>query len=381
MNRWILRLFVGCGVLLLAAPHAQAQVKDKVFYIDHNAPKPDPKKGPPAPTPPYEGEVTAEGPNGITIKLSTGPTKEVAATDIRDIQYDTRITGFDKIKGRFAEGVIAEGASIAPKNPAEEKEKTKNLDKAIDAYKEVQTSKNEKLTKAFLRQLEYKLASLQLLKAAGNKAGEDEAMKGLIAFAQKYPDGWQISGCLERIADYQMAREDYKSAVKSIEDILKLKLSKDMENKYQMMSADALVKSGDVAGAEKRIEAILSKLPKDDPSYFSLEMRRIKCKAGKPDQVNAAIAELTKKIKELPEDNKAQKAVAHNTLGDCYLMSKDHKGDAVYEFLLVEVWYPANDTELSKAYSELSKIYANDRKNEARAKEYQDKLAKLRAGK
>ena len=126
-----------------------------------------------------------------------------------------------------------------------------------------------------------------------------------------------------------------------------------------MLSADALVKSSDAAGEEKRIEAILSKMRQEDPQYFSLDMRRIKCKAGKPDQVNAAIAELTKKIKELPEDNKPQKAIAHNTLGDCYLMSKDHKGDAVYEFLLVEVWYPANEAELSKAYSELAKIYSN----------------------
>lgn len=377
MNRWLLSLSLCCGAALLVAAPVRAQVSDKVHYIDRAAAKPDPKK--PTPPPVYEGEVVKEDATGITIKDKAKGNKEVPAADIRDVVYDTRIVGFDKVKGRHKEGVEAEAAFFTPKNPAEEKDKAKNLKKALEAYEEVLASKNEKLTKQFNRQLEYKIAMLGLLQVAGNKAGEDEAIKKLIAFREKYPDCWQISSVQERLAEMQMAREEYKDAVKTIDEILKLKgLSEETTGKYQMLSADALVKGGDYAGADKRISEILGKLKPDDPQVFPLKMRQIKCQAATPEKVNEAITNLNKIIKATPEDNKTQKAIAHNTLGDCLLMSKDKKGEAVYEFLTVEVWYKDNEQELAKAYSELAKIYANERKNDARSKDYQEKLAKLK---
>src|SRR5262249_25625098 len=138
-----------------------------------------------------------------------------------------------------------------------------------------------------------------------------------------------------------------------------------------------LVKGKEFTTAQSRLDAILKTLKPTDTQYFPLQMRLMKCKAATPAGLGGAITDLEKMIKETKEDEKYKKAVAHNTLGDCYLMN-NKPGDAIYEYLYVDVWYNTDPGELAKAYSELIKIYEKFNKP-ARVKEYQEKLSKLKA--
>jgi tetratricopeptide (TPR) repeat protein len=367
-------LMAVCGIVSLAsAGKVAAQSQDRVSYYDR-AGKVDPKKGPPVVD--VTGTVSNESAAGVTVTPRGGAKKEIAATDIKDIHYDPQITGISKDKTAYNTAFKAETEAQAASGDKRYKLLTDAKDGALPNYDLVLKSKDKFPNKALVRHIEFKVPMLMLAAYAGNKKQEAEALKLLMAFRESYKDSWQIGACLDKIGELQMANEDYKNAVKTFDELLALKgLSDEAKASYRLQAADALVKGKDFATAQTRLDAILKTMKPTDPQYFPLQMRLMKCKASTPAGLGGAIKELETIIKDTKEDDKYKKAVAHNTLGDCYLMN-NKPGDAIYEYLYVDVWYNVDKQELAKAYSELIKIYEKFNKP-ARVKEYKEKLSKL----
>jgi hypothetical protein len=355
------------GFLASSDVSAQGQIKDKVTYYKDRVKKV---------TAETIGEVTKEDSGGLKVQPLVGKSIDVPAGDVVDVVYDLRITGDSSLKWKsvYAGAVKAErDADKAAKADL----RRKGLEEAMKGYQDILDSKLA--TKAANRHLEYKIARLTAVLATNNKGLEEKAVKLLGEFRDKNASCWQLNSCLERLADLQLQRDDYKGAVKTLDDMLQRKdLTDEAKMNYRMQIADALVKAKDYTGASTRLNDILKGMKDTDPRFFPLNMRRIKCKAADGGKVDEAITELVKIIKATKEEDKYRKAVAHNTLGDCYML-KDRVGDALYEFLLVDVWYPSDQQETAKAYGELIKIYEKLRKP-ARVKEYKDKLEKLKSG-
>jgi tetratricopeptide (TPR) repeat protein len=373
MKRFLVLICV-CGIVGLATgSKVQAQGQDKVSYYDRAA-KPD-KKGN-FPVIELSGKIDAESPSGVTVTPRGGKGKDVPAADIKDIHYDTQIIGISTIKTKYNLAFKSEQDALAATGDKRYKLLTDPKEGALPNYQEVLADR-AKFPKPLIRHVEFKVPMLMLAAYGSDKKREAEALKLLLAFRDAHRDSWQIGACLEKLGDLQMASEDYKSAVKTFDEILAMRdLSDENKAKYRLLAADALVKGKEFATAQTRLDAILKTMKPTDAQYFPLQMRLMKCKASTPTGVDGAIKDLEKIIKDTKEDDKYKKAVAHNTLGDCYLMN-NKPGDAIYEYLYVDVWYNVDPGELAKAYSELIKIYEKFNKP-ARVKEYQEKLSKLK---
>jgi len=342
----------------------------KIIYLDTT------KKGnPQLESPP--GIIIDEG--AATVKFKPNSGKEfdpIPANQLVDVIY---VLPADDLKLKGAYNAAATADKTAGQKTG--KDRAKLLEDARSGYSTILSEKAGKLPKQMVRHLEYKVATITLTQASGEKSAEDKAVKLLEDFRARHPDAWQLGHVLERLADLQYARGDYKAAAKSYEDILsKIKgLAPETRGRYLMTAINAMVKAQDYKGAEARLGEVLKSVT-DDSQKFSLEMLQLRCKANTPGETDKAIAALKKKIADLKEEEKYKKAVAHNTLGDCYLMTKKAEdiNNALYEFLWVDVWYSGDKQETIKAYNELRDIYKRINKP-ARAKEYEEKLEKLKA--
>ena len=212
---------------------------------------------------------------------------------------------------------------------------------------------------------------------AEDKVKRKAATEMLLKFKSDHPNSWQLIGCLEKLADLQQEGGDFKGAAETFDAMAKMKeLSLDTRKKCQLAAAQALVKAGDNAGAESRLNAVLKTIKKDDPQYFRLQMTLAQCQASQKDQVVKAIANLNKIVAGLKEDDQLRKAIALNTLGDCYLANNRSK-DALYAYLNVDQYYNADREEHRKACAQLVKLYDKLR-DKQRVKEFQEKLAQLK---
>ncbi len=340
------------GAVALAAP---ARGQDRIRYSDRTK-KTDIE---------VTGTIEEETPAKVVYKATAGR-REIAAGDIIDITYE-----------------VPAGVRLEYYNPAINQEKQadkaandadrkKLLNSALNNYKE---SLKRPIPKKFAqRHLQFKVAQLTAVLIGEDRSQADAAIEALDTFRKSNPDGWQIVSCARLLARLQMQKEDYDGAIKTYEDLAKTpNITKEVKQDAELLAAQALTRAKRYKEAEKRLQDALKSLPADDPQAARVQVYLAECQA-RTGQFAAAAKQLETIISKTSENS--LKALAYNTLGDCYV-ANDRPRDALWAYLWVDVVYYQEKQEHRKALEQLAKLFEQF-KDENRAKEYRERLQKSR---
>jgi pentatricopeptide repeat protein len=354
MRKLILCVMV-CCLALLAGSLAQAQ--DRVLYRDRA------KKD--APETEQNGSIKSESPDKIVVKPTIGPDKNIPAGDIIDVVYELK--GPDK--AAYTRAWTAERTATAPSSKLKPGSAQYNsaLDTALKGYQALTLSGPPQ------RHLEYKIATLTAKMAGDDKALMNKAIALLAAFKKNHATSWQISPCINSLAQLYVDTNDFEKAAGLYDEMKKMAgVSDEFKLNCDLTVADLFIKAKKHTEAAARLEAVLPKTPAKDREL--LETKLIICKANSPVKFKEAIEDLRKKIAAAKDPDKT--AMYYNTLGDCYMLNNEPK-NAVYEYLFVDLVYNQNKSQHKNAVEKLSQVF-KDLKQPDRAKEYADKFERMK---
>src|SRR5262249_13794038 len=144
-----------------------------------------------------------------------------------------------------------------------------------------------------------------------------------------------------------------------------------MRKECDLLVAEALIRGKKPGEAQKRLEGVLKTLPPDDPYATRVRIYLAQCLAasGKLPEATAQLEGIIAKT-----NDKELKAVAYNTLGDCYRLNGRNR-DALWPYLWVDVIYHQDRQEHIKAMEQLAKLF-DEQGDKTRAKQYRDRLKK-----
>ncbi|HMC63526.1 MAG TPA: tetratricopeptide repeat protein [Gemmataceae bacterium] len=338
----------------ISMPISLVRGQDRIIYTDRA------KKAEQLAT----GAIEEETPAKIVYKVTAGR-REIAAADIIDIEY--QVPGEARLEYRRALN-----QQKSADKAATEAERTKLLNSAISTYKA--TLKSLASNKLAQRHVQFKIAQLTAQLAGDESSERDAAIAALETFKKQHPNGWQIVACCHWLARLQMQGQDYDGALKTYEDLAKTpNIAPEVQREAELLSARALTRAKRYAEAQKRLQAALKSLPRDDPQVDRVQVYLAECQA-RTGQFDVATKQLESIINKTT--NNDLKALAYNTLGDCYL-ANERPRDAMWAYLWVDVVYHQDKQEHRKALEELAKIFERF-KDENRAKEYRERLQKAR---
>src|SRR5947209_8924541 len=110
--------------------------------------------------------------------------------------------------------------------------------------------------------------------------------------------------------------ERLDDAARVLEETAKVQgLAKEVKQELELTHIDLMIRTGKAAEVEGKIAEALQTVAPTDPMATKLKVYQLAAQAGKGD-VDKAVAQL-KTIIEQSQDN-SLKALAYNTLGDCY---------------------------------------------------------------
>jgi hypothetical protein len=362
MKRLVLTAALLYALCLLAASTAQAQTRksyvgkpDLVFFRELGKKKDD-----------LSGKVTDEGPAKVTIDSSKTP---IPVGDIEDISYAGRLA-FDK-RDKYLKALKAEyedlekAASAAAKKTA--------LQAAITAYQNALS--DVKAIPFAERHLEYKIASLTARLANEDAKERKGAIDLLIKFKKNHSDGWQITRAVGRLADLQIANEDFTGATATLKEMENMKgLPDEVRIQIPGRLVDVLIGGKKYAEASTQIDKLLAGLKADSPEAFALRVKKIQVDGSVPGQLEKAVKQVDDLIKGAKD--RKQIPVCYNVKGQL-LLTNNRPKEALYEFLYVDLIYNEDPVEQGKACVELAKLF-DKIKQPARAKEYAEKAERLR---
>jgi tetratricopeptide (TPR) repeat protein len=341
---------------LVVASSGRGQVKDVVYYRDRSA---KPEK-----TSDFAGVVVAETVNSVRVKPLVGPERTFPVAEIVDIAFDPPTTS------RIPFGPIINDESDLRAGVGDPKAKMRQLVKEYTTF--ISNFKDNKAI-AFKRQIQYRLAMLSA-ELAEKREDQLEAIRALDQFRKGNSGGWQLMPVVRQEVQMLTDVDRLDEAVAILEEASKTTgLAKENKQDLELMLIDLMIQSGKANQVENRIENALKSLPPADPLAARLRVYLIGCKAGKEDAAKLA-SEITAIIDQTQDAG--LKALAYNTLGDCY-SAKGLKKDAMWAYLWVDVVYNQDKTEYVKAVDRLAKLF-KDLNDDPRAEKYREKLKMLR---
>ncbi len=341
---------------LVAAASAQAQVKDVVHYRDRSV-KPEKNAE-------FVGVVVDENVNGVKVKPLVGPERTFPVFEIIDIMFDPPTTY------RIPFGPIINDESDLRASMGDTKAKMAQL---IKEYANFLANFRDAKAVGFKRQVHYRLAMLRA-EAAESRSDQLEAVRELEQFKKEYAGGWQLIPVVRKLVQMLTDINKLDDAVAILEEASRTPtLAKENKQDLELMLIDLMIQAGKANQVETRIENALKSLPADDPLAARLRVYLIGCKAGKEDAAKLA-TEITAIIDKTQDAG--LKALAYNTLGDCY-SAKGMTRDAMWTYLWVDVVYNQDKTEYVKAVDRLARVF-KDLNDDQRAEKYRDKLKTLR---
>ncbi|MCS6852591.1 MAG: tetratricopeptide repeat protein [Gemmataceae bacterium] len=348
---WTVRLLV--AIPLFAVGVARGQ--DEVRYFDRT------KKAEVTVT----GTIQEESPGRIVIKSATaGGGREIPAGDVIDVVYQVRpALTLDYRRARTKEAALEK---------AEEAKRVDALKEALKEYTDFAGKVAD--VKPLARHIDYKITRLKLLLAAEDPNQADAALSALADFKKKHPGGWQIVHVSRLLASLQEEKGDYLEAAATFDELAKTPgISREIQQECELRAAQALTRAKRFKEAETRLRNSLRSLSATDPQATRVQIFLAQCQAGNG-QLQEAVNDLTAIIDKVSDPQ--LKAMAYNTLGDCYLLAGRSK-DALWSYLWVDVIYHQDKTEHARAMAQLAKLF-EERQDEARAKEYRERLAKTK---
>jgi len=240
-------------------------------------------------------------------------------------------------------------------------------------YEWVLSQLKDDKTAAAQRHLKYRIAALRVF-LAKDKVQLLEAADLLDKFRKDNPNAWQSVPATRQLAQIRIDAGQFADAVKAYDELAKTPSApKELKQEFELAAIDALMQAKEYAAAEKRIDGALQALPPADPQAGRLRILQIGCQASKAD-----LQKVEPMLKDAIEKSAdpGLKALAYNTLGDCYF-AKGQKKDAMWMYLWVDVVFNQDKSEHLKALERLSVVF-KDLNDDERAMKYKDKLARLR---
>jgi tetratricopeptide (TPR) repeat protein len=333
---------------LLAVPAAWAQ--DRVRFFDRAQQK----------EVETTGTIEKESPAGIAIGSRTVP-----AGDVVDVVYDAlKQSKLDYTSAASKERTAATTATAA--------ERQKALGEAQAAYQDLLRTAPA-AAKAARRHIQYRLALIEARLAEDDATRTEGAARELKEFLTKYPDAWQIFPGTRALARLQVKTKQVEEARRTYEELARLPgLPQEIRQECALLAVEALLQDRDrLPEAEQKLQAIAQALPADDPQRARVQVYLARCTAAKgKDKLPQVEQELVQTIEQSKDHD--LKALAYNTLGDCYLLYGRTK-DALYAYLWVDLIYSQNKEQHHKALAQLARVF-DDLKDEKRAKEFRDRL-------
>jgi tetratricopeptide (TPR) repeat protein len=302
--------------------------------------------------------VDSESTKGIKLKGG----QLIPAEEIEDVIYEN-LEPVTVRAGSYRPATVSEKAALAA---ATDQDKLKHINAALKKYREALPLVKAPLPAAS-RQIEYKIAYLQALKA--EIEGKDQVLLAVVLlkdFKTKHPKCWQLSHALLALAKLQFEQKSYEDAEATLDELAKADVSEGTRQDAEVRVARMSLEAGKYAEAQKKLVALAAKLPKDSFLAQRARMTQAECLVGLKN-FDAAQQMLKKFLTETKDSD--LKAAAYNTLGYCYY----EKGkaaeqpellrDARWAFLWVDVVYNQNKVEHAKALYYLYHVFGrlNDR--------------------
>src|SRR5262245_5704428 len=297
------------------------------------------------------GKVVEETVSAVKFKPSLGKDLQVPVTDVIRIVYEVP----PRVRLEYAAA-----ASL---------EEKRDYAKALEEYKKL-PGQMVTATDQAKRHLDYRIA---MLKAT---LGEPDAIEALTDFLKKHPNSWQYSSVARQLASLQLGKGLTDAAAKTIETWSRIEgLSKELKQQADLLLIDIQFQTGKHADVAQKIKGLLASLPADDPQRPKLEIYQIGTTAR-----DTPIEETVKKLQELivKTEDRSLKALAYNTLGDCYVM-KGLPHEAKFAYLWVDAVFNQDRSEHVKALERLVKLFDTEPlKDEGRAQLFRERAARVR---
>jgi tetratricopeptide (TPR) repeat protein len=346
--------FHACLVILapfVLASVAGAQQADRITYYNRAKNKEET----------VARKITAESPKEITFTTG-GRDEKIRAADVLDVDYqspaEVRIDYFAKARRDEAD-------ADKSTEPATRVEK---LDEAVALYrKAVPKLESHKFAQ---RHIEFQIAKLLARQAEDDATRLDAALSELQQFKTQHGNGWQIAAAGKLLARLQIAKGDIKGALATYEEFARREdLAPDVRQEFEMLGVRSLIHAGDYPTAERKLDTLARSLPKNDPRKPRVEVYLAACKAS----TNLGDAEKRLRTVINGDTDNEVKALAYNTLGDCYRVN-GKLDDAFWQYLWVDIVYNQDRQEHAKALYYLSSLFEKAKKNPARAQACRERL-------
>jgi len=347
MNRWLLAAVLGVSFL------GAVQAQDTISYKDRAQKK----------NVDVTGTIEEETPVGIKIK-SKGKeeTRLITPDDVVQINY--KVPGLSPAD--FRKPFVLESKAL---RSTRTKERVEGLDKAIEAFKELE--KELRGNSNARRYIQYKEAQLVVVQAQEEPTKVEDAIKALTAYKTANMGGWEIVPALKQLARLQEDTGKGDEARKTYEELADLAdVPKEIKQESELLVSKLLLRGGKYADAEKRLRSLSGSLPADDPQRAFIQAYLTDSQIG---QGNLAQAEtqLNEALKVNP-DPKLRGGV-HNLLGD-YFRKKGQNEEAFWHYLRVDSLYNEDAEEQAKALYQLSTLFDKVKRDPIRARECATRL-------
>jgi hypothetical protein len=342
------------AALLVLGTASLASADDTVLFRDRTA-KPE-KIGT------LVGKITTETINGVKLKPTVGAERDIAAADIVDIVYE--VPGAVKLTlGGAIKLEQQRGSGDAGR---------KALQDAVNDYQAVLKGLNEKFANA-ARHIQFKILNIQAILTT-DKLQQLQLADEFDKFRKANANAWQLLPAVRQQAQLLIACDKFDDAARIYDETAKNpNLSKERLQEVELLAVDALMRAEKYTEAEKRIDTAGRTLPPDHPQAVRLKIYQVGCQAKKAD-----MAKVEPMLRDIVEKNADPnlRALAYNTLGDCFFATGQKK-DAQWAYLMVDVVYFQDRGEHLKALERLVKVF-KDLNDEEYAKKYEEKLARIR---
>lgn len=319
LKRMKIRLLFMVGFAFLADASCAVAEEDQV-YVNRGAS--------------VRGKVGEVSPVLVSVAVGTQK-QDVSTNDIRVINFGDEPPALRQGRARAVAG---------------------KYDVALEDLKKVDASS---ISRPILKlDLQFYLALCQGRQALKTGAGKTEATEAMLAFVRSAASSNHFFQAADLLGDLAVSQGDFENAVKYYGGISSKAPWTEDRVLAQLAEADARVKQGRFADAQKRYESILTQKA-DTPEVKRLkllaEVGRGKCLAETA-TVDEGINALEKLIAENDSADTELFGRAYNALGDCLQRSNKPK-DALMAYLHVDILFYGDSETHAEALYQLSKLW------------------------